>query len=216
MSNTIFNLVFMFILVIFTLTVHEFSHVLMARFLGDRTGQKKGRLTLNPLKHIDLFWTIMFPAITLIISFIFPIPMFAAGKPAPYNSRFLKRKFFGNSLSRKTAECLVALAGPISNLILAFFIAFVVSRNLNSNLNLFLNSFISLNISLFLFNLIPIPPLDGEKLLIVFLSRKAMSNYIFILNKFSWILFLIIIFFAGKPVKNIANLIHFSFLRLYA
>lgn len=213
-DNVILNFIFVGIMLIFSLTVHEFSHVLMARFLGDLTGKRMGRLTLDPLKHIDFFWTVMFPIIMLIISSVVPIPVFAAGKPAPYNPKFLKRNFFGNPLSRKTAVSLVAVSGPVSNLILAFLTAFIVSRNLNSDSSLLLHSFISLNISLFLFNLIPIPPLDGEKVLLAFLSKKATYYYIIFLNKFSWTLFILLIFLASGPLRYAVDIIHFRLLKI--
>lgn len=201
MDNLILNLVMTLGALIVAITVHEFSHVAMAWFLGDHTGAKMGRLTLDPLSHIDPVWTVALPAILIIASSAAAggMPIFAAGKPSPYNPNYLNRKFFGKALSVRTAECLVAVAGPVSNLILAFLMLAVVQYSALSLLG-FLQPFIILNVSLFVFNLIPVPPLDGTKVLLAFLPRQAAHKYEQFAPQLSWILLIAILFGGGTLI----------------
>lgn len=201
MDNLILNLVMTLAALIVAITIHEFSHIAMARFLGDHTGEKLGRFTLNPISHIDPIWTVALPAIMILASAAASagMPIFAAGKPSPYNPNLLKRKFFGKPLSVRTAECLVAIAGPVSNLILAFFLLLVVQYSGLSLLGFF-QPFIILNVSLFVFNLIPVPPLDGTKVLLAFLPREAAHKYELFAPQLSWILLIALLFGGGALV----------------
>jgi Zn-dependent protease len=139
-------------------TVHEFSHAWMATMLGDPTARMQGRLSLNPLKHLDPVGTIM-----LFIARI------GWGRPVPFNPHYLKNP--------KRDSALIALAGPLSNLIIVAIIA-VPYRMLtqvtaldSASLKLF-GTIISLNIVLMAFNLIPVPPLDGSKVLLSLLPSR--------------------------------------------
>jgi Zn-dependent protease len=140
------------ITLIFAFTFHEFAHAYVAYKFGDMTAKKQGRLTLNPMQHLDPFGTI------LIL-----IAGFGWARPVPVN-RF-------NFKKPRLAGVLVSVAGPLSNLILAL-IGYVVWYGLNrfgvepsDNFYIFINIFIGLNIVLFIFNLIPLPPLDGYRIL---------------------------------------------------
>ena len=155
--------------VLISLTVHEFSHAYTACKLGDRTSESLGRLTLNPLKHID--------PIGAICMIVFH---FGWAKPVPINLRNFKKP--------KRDFALTAIAGPISNLTMAFFsgLLYLIAlksllgcadaqdflTNLLYNACVFLGIMHTLNIGLALFNLIPIPPLDGSRLLAVILPVK--------------------------------------------
>jgi Zn-dependent protease len=146
--------------IIIALSVHEFSHALVGYLLGDTTAQREGRLTLNPLAHID--WMGM---VTLLFF------GFGWGKPVPFNPYNLRSQRFG--------PLLVAIAGPLSNLALFILAALAyqlvtVSFQLDSNnlLVLFLFLLGYLNAGLMIFNLIPIPPLDGSKLLDLLLPSR--------------------------------------------
>ncbi len=136
----------------FAFTFHEFAHAFVAYKFGDMTAKKQGRLTLNPLSHLDPIGTIL----------IF-IAGFGWAKPVPVN-----RFFFKNP---RLAGVLVSIAGPISNLILAslgFIAVFVLDRfglMASDALNNFFWVFINLNIILFIFNLLPFPPLDGYRII---------------------------------------------------
>ncbi|MEH7333312.1 site-2 protease family protein [Neobacillus drentensis] len=133
-------------------TVHEFAHAFVAYKFGDQTAKKQGRLTLNPLKHLD-------PIGTLLIF----IAGFGWARPVPVNRFFFKKP--------RLASILVSAAGPLSNLILAV-IGFIVGYGLSrfgiatsEVIDNFINIFINLNIVLFVFNLLPFPPLDGYRII---------------------------------------------------
>lgn len=168
--------------VIFGITVHEFSHVLSAYWQGDNTGQSMGRLTLNPIKHLDLIGTIM-------ILFI----GFGWGKPAPYNPYNLKYKKWGPAL--------VSIAGPASNIISLLVFGIILKLLLiftnfgaDNLLVIFLFSLIQMNLILALFNLLPIPPLDGSKILFTLIPVKH-SNAIMFMERYGmWILLLVLVF----------------------
>src|SRR3989338_3504840 len=201
MDNLILNLVMTLVALILAITVHEFSHVAMAKFLGDRTGEQMGRLTLDPLKHIDPIWTVALPAILIIASSASSggMPIFAAGKPSPYNPSFLRRKIFGKNVSGRAAEAWVALAGPLSNLLMAFVCLLAVKYSGFALLGLF-QPLIVINVSLFVLNLIPVPPLDGSKILLAFLPYETAQRYEVFAPKLSWILLIALLFGGGAVV----------------
>lgn len=147
-----------FIALVISITFHEFCHVLSARLQGDRTGEAMGRLTLNPLVHLD-------PLGTLAILFL----GFGWGRPAPFNPYNLKNQKWGPAL--------VAFAGPTSNLILIIVFGLILKviypiLGPMNYLTFFLGALVGFNGVLMVFNLIPIPPLDGSYLLRAILSNK--------------------------------------------
>ncbi len=160
------SLIFLILALIMALTLHEFAHALMGDWLGDRTARQEGRLTLNPLAHIDPLMTLLLPA-TLII-FHSPV-IFGAAKPVPFNPWAVR---YG-----KWGAALVAAAGPLMNLLLAVFFAlwfrFVpVAPDL---VGLFIN-IITINISFMIFNLIPLPPLDGSRIVYAAVPLKSIEQ----------------------------------------
>jgi Zn-dependent protease len=137
------------------LTLHEFAHALMGHYLGDTTAKDRGRLTLNPLAHIDPFATLALPLLLILIHS--PV-VFAAAKPVPFNPWAVRGGRWGAAL--------VALAGPFTNLILAVFFAICVRLLPFSDVSATIfGAMIIVNIGLFVFNMIPFPPLDGSRLL---------------------------------------------------
>lgn len=145
------------IILIFSVILHEVSHGYMADWLGDPTARMSGRLTLNPLKHIDPIGSILVPLITSLAGFTF-----GWAKPVPYNPYNLKNK--------RQGEFLIALAGPASNLLIALIFGTILRFAAASATEVtpfitIVSYIVIINIVLAVFNLIPLPPLDGSKIL---------------------------------------------------
>jgi Zn-dependent protease len=150
-------IIFSIITILIALVIHEYMHAYAGHWLGDTTAKDQGRLSLNPWQHIDPFMTLALPIITLVV---FGVP-FLAAKPVPFNPERLKYDEFGAAI--------VAAAGPFANLALAFVGVLLVKGFLPVGaLGSFLSIFVFLNIALFVFNLLPIPPLDGSRVLYAF------------------------------------------------
>jgi Zn-dependent protease len=149
------GIIIIFIILIFSAIVHEVSHGLVAEKLGDSTARDEGRITLNPLPHIDPFGSILLP---LILLFAHSPVIFGAAKPVPVNFNNLRRP--------RSGMALVSLAGPLSNFLLAIVFAILIKLGLSNRIaDPILLQAILINIVLGTFNLIPIPPLDGSKIL---------------------------------------------------
>jgi Zn-dependent protease len=161
------DMVFVVVVIIFSVVIHEVMHGVAADWLGDKTARYAGRLTLNPVPHIDPFGSIILPLLlTLSNSPIF----FAWAKPVPYNPYNLKPGRF--------SEAIVAAAGPLSNLAIAVLMSVVIRLQVfPQEMNVILFSIVTVNTMLFLFNLIPVPPLDGSKVLEAFLPRSVQYRY---------------------------------------
>ncbi len=156
------------IILIFSVIIHEVSHGLMADKLGDPTARLQGRLTLNPLKHIDPVGSIIVPLIT----YYFGGFAFGWAKPVPFNPYNLK--------NRKVGEFLIALAGPVSNLLIALIFGLIIryvatitpTTSTIVSFALVASNIVIVNVLLAVFNLIPLPPLDGSKLFFSVLPDK--------------------------------------------
>ena len=156
---------FFLIVLIFSIIIHEVSHGYAAEILGDPTARLQGRLTLNPLPHIDPLGSILIPALLVFTNAGF---LFGWAKPVPYNPYNLNNKRWG--------EALVAAAGPGANIILALLFGTMIRFAHNSLSPYFIQLagvVVFVNILLAFFNLLPIPPLDGSKLLKSILPYKA-------------------------------------------
>lgn len=146
---------------VIVITIHECSHALVAYFFGDPTAKLAGRISLNPLRHLDPLGTLMM--------FIIHIGW---GKPVPVNSRYFKNP--------KLYEALTALAGPFSNLILAIVLALPLkyfNRFLPGAVGFFFMLLFDISVILFAFNILPFPPLDGSKVLALFVPRRLEHLY---------------------------------------
>jgi len=144
------------VIILISMTLHEAMHAFVAYWLGDETAKREGRLTLNPLKHIDPFLTVILP-ITLAL---LHAPIFGGAKPVPFRPDQVKWGDWGAAL--------VALGGPLTNLVLAFigFGVFVISgASVTSDFAFVALTFVQVNLGFFLFNIIPLPPLDGSRVL---------------------------------------------------
>jgi len=182
--------VFQIIVLIFSAIIHEYMHGWMAYRLGDSTAKDAGRLTFNPFAHLDWFGSFLLPLIMVVSNMPF---VFGWAKPVPYNPYNLKDKKYG--------EAKVALAGPLGNLIVAiFFGLFLRLVPLSSLTFVFLiSTIITINLILMIFNLIPIPPLDGSKILAAFLPAKARQKYLS-LERYGFIFILLFIMLAGDLI----------------
>lgn len=155
--------------IIIGIVFHEYMHARMADWRGDHTARNAGRLTLNPIPHIDPFGTVLLPLVMLLFS---GVP-FGYAKPVPVNPFFLKQR---------KDMVLVALAGPLTNFSLALAVAFVgrlvnIAGIRNVELYLLLYSIAVVNVVLGVFNLIPVPPLDGSHILEYYLPPGARARY---------------------------------------
>ncbi|MFW0862528.1 MAG: site-2 protease family protein [Candidatus Komeilibacteria bacterium] len=175
--------------VLYAIVVHEFSHALAAYKQGDVTAKLNNRLTLNPIPHMDTFGTILLPAMLILSGSPLVIGW---AKPVPVNPANFKNKKWGNTI--------VSLAGPLANLISAivFFIILkilsVISPFLFTTLlPAFLISLIIVNTVLMIFNLIPIPPLDGSKFLFDVLPAKYNNIKVFLSQQGPWLLLILLI-----------------------
>lgn len=154
----IIEIIFIYIVIVLSAVAHEYSHAAVAKALGDNTAEQQGRLTLNPFVHLDMFGTVILPLLLLLTSGVF----LGWAKPVPYNPYNLRDK--------KTGNLKVAIAGPLSNLLIAVVLGLVLRFAYIGQgefpIEAQLISFVvSVNIVLAVFNLIPVPPLDGSKIL---------------------------------------------------
>jgi Zn-dependent protease len=155
------TIVFLLIVIFMSVVIHEVAHGYAAAFLGDLTAKYQDRLTLNPLKHIDPMGTILVPIITSLAGF-----PFGWAKPVPVNPYNFKNQKWG--------ELIVAAAGPATNIILAVIFGLIIklTPSLPVSFVVLATYIVFINIGLAVFNLIPIPPLDGSKIFFAFLPQK--------------------------------------------
>jgi len=183
--------IFYIAVLIMSVVVHEISHGFVAEYFGDKTARYAGRLTLNPIKHLDLFGSIFLPAILIMSGSPF---LFGWAKPVPYNPDNLSNKKWG--------EMLVAAAGVISNLFLAVVFGLLLRFSLDlympEGFTLIVSSIVVVNLGLVIFNLIPIPPLDGSKILFSLLPQSLFYVLVFLEQYSFLLLILFIVFFSDK------------------
>jgi Zn-dependent protease len=224
--------VFEFVLLLFSLSFHECAHAWMASRLGDQTARLQGRITLNPLAHIDPVGTLLFPAMVIfgpLIGFSIPFMLVGWAKPTPVITRNFKKIVRDDNLT--------TLAGPVSNLILVLLalagltimaftmpsggamvqLSFAVALSIApaagaQPVALLFSLAILINLSLFFFNLLPIPPLDGSRVVRNMLPYNAVQQYDRIGG---WISYLLMIFVGGFVLRLLltpALVLVFSFL----
>ena len=199
------------LLLVLSISIHEWAHAWTTTKLGDPTADELGRVTLNPVSHSDPVWTLLIPFLGLQFGGFFV----AAGRPVPYNPGRWNRMLWGRRLQRKWGEFLVALAGPASNLVQAFGSAVALGMVLSSaalpgeQINEALRTldpsgssatviwglerFMYINCLLAVFNLMPIAPLDGEKVLAPFLPAP-LANRLSDLGPWGFLILLLVVF----------------------
>ncbi len=168
------DIIFQILILILSVVAHEVSHGWAANYLGDPTARLQGRLTLNPLPHIDLIGSVLVP---LLLFFTNAGLMFGWAKPVPVNPYNLRGKY---------GEAIVAAAGPLSNLVLAVVFGLLIRFSpefLSPSFMQLAATTVIINIVLAIFNMVPIPPLDGSKILFAFLPfhmqqiRESLERY---------------------------------------
>ena len=195
--------------VIVGLCVHESAHALAAWALGDKTARSRGRVSLNPLAHIDPFGTVLLPLIMIVLGG----PVFAFAKPVPV--------YLGNLKHPKRDEVIVSLAGPVSNIVLA--VAFALLLHGVAGLSFtpstaqalyaaatFLQLAVLCNLSLAFFNLIPLPPLDGSSLIVPFLSGRALNTY-YQIQRYAMPILIIVLYLVPQVLRIDLVGIYFNF-----
>ncbi|HYN53582.1 MAG TPA: site-2 protease family protein [Methylotenera sp.] len=173
--------------VIFAITVHEAAHGYVAKYFGDMTAYNEGRISLNPIKHIDPFGTILLPALTIMLGGI----LFGWAKPVPVN--------FANLRNPKKDMLWVAAAGPVSNFIMAIFWVLVIRFAINAPesiaypLSMMGKAGVSINIVLMVLNLLPLPPLDGGRIAVSLLPNDLGRKFSQ-LERYGFVILIVLLF----------------------
>jgi len=193
--------IFYIVILIMSVVIHEVSHGFVALRFGDKTALYAGRLTLNPLKHLDIFGSIILPAFLVLTHSPF---LFGWAKPVPYNPNNLTNKKWGTVA--------VASAGILANLFIAVFFGLILRFSINSAVSVnfvsIISSIILVNLGLAIFNLVPIPPLDGSKILFSLLPNYLYRTISF-LEQYQLVLIVIfIVFFADYLYPILTFLFH--------
>lgn len=193
-------LVFQLLILIFSVVIHEVSHGYAARALGDMTAEYAGRLTLNPLKHLDIFGSFIVPLLCYITGGF----IIGWAKPVPYNPYNLRNRRWG--------ELWVALAGPLSNIVVALGFSAIIRfvPNLPDSFLDISSLIVYINILLAIFNMVPVPPLDGSKIIFALLPYRFQGIRNF-LERYSLFLALIFVFFLWGYVSPIVAVIFHLF-----
>lgn len=178
------ELLIVLVSLIFSMAIHEAMHGFVAHWLGDDTAEQAGRLTLNPLKHIDLMTTVLLPMVLILSG----LPPFFAAKPVPFNPYRVKYDEFGAAL--------IGVAGPLTNLALAIvggLVFRIFGADLGSTAYNAIVIFTEVNVAFFLFNMIPFPPLDGSRLLYAF-APEPLQDFMRQIEAFGFLGILIFFF----------------------
>lgn len=184
------------LILLFSVVIHEVAHGYAALSLGDPTAKLQGRLTLNPLKHLDPIGSIVMPIITSLSGFFF-----GWAKPVPYNPYNLKPGRF--------SEALVALAGPASNILLAVVFGLILRLGgilLPEPIQIVLGMIVLTNLVLAIFNLVPVPPLDGSKILFSLLPYH-LSYVREYLERYGFFLVILFVFFLWRLITPLITLL---------
>lgn len=196
-------LIFQLAVLLFSVVIHEVSHGYVAEQLGDPTARLSGRLTLNPLKHLDFFGSFLLPVFLWFLGGI----VIGWAKPVPYNPNNLKNP--------RSGAAKIGAAGPAANLLLAVIFGIILRIMTASGYEpQFLGELfviiVYLNILLAIFNLVPIPPLDGSKILFALLpSNQASAELVSFLERYGMFILLAFIFFGFSLITPLINTLFF-------
>lgn len=189
-------IVIVLVIVVGSVILHELAHGIVAYWLGDRTAKDAGRLTLNPIKHIDPFMSILVP----MILYVLHAPVFGGAKPVPVN--------FANLKWREWGMALVAFAGPFTNFLLSF-IFFLIGHFSGAfygaggeTVAFIFTEIVFINLGFMLFNLIPIPPLDGSRILYA-ISPDPIRNLLSYMERYGIIIVYALILLFGEVFSHL-------------
>lgn len=188
------------VVILLSMTLHEAMHAFVGYWLGDDTAKQQGRLTLNPVKHIDPFLTLLLPVMLAIIG----APIFGGAKPVPFNPARLRYDEWGAAL--------VALAGPLTNLLIAFVIfgVYVIAGAPQGGLFALITiTAVQVNLGFFVFNMIPLPPLDGSRVLYA-LAPEFVRRGMEAIERFG-IMFIFLIVLVASPLIGRFMLVSIEF-----
>lgn len=203
MDANLQSIAILLVVLLFSMSIHEMLHAFTADWLGDDTARIMGRVSLNPLKHIDPFFTVALPLLLLLSGSPF---LFGAAKPVQVNFNRLRHGEFGGAI--------VGMIGPLSNLLIAAVAALLfnsVAPTLGSTTYEIFRLTIMLNIGLFVFNSIPWPPLDGSRLLYAFAPQplQELMQSIERMGMTGLIIFIFLFYQFGAPIGSLmSKLIH--------
>lgn len=187
------DFVFQLAVLIISVIIHEVSHGYAALYYGDHTAEYQGRLTLNPLKHLDPIGSLVVP----VLMYLTHGPIFGWAKPVPYNPYNLK--------PGRWPEAFVALAGPLSNLSIAMLFSLVLRLGVfGGALTAIILAIVYINVLLAVFNLVPIPPLDGSKLLFAIFPESVYRLRHFF-ERYGFILVIVFIFFVWQFISPVVG-----------
>lgn len=192
----IFYIVIVIVVILLSMTLHEAMHAFMGYWLGDDTAKLQGRLTLNPVKHIDPFLTLLLPIMLALLH----LPIFGGAKPVPFNPDRVRFAEWGAAL--------VAIAGPLTNLLIAF-VAFGISVVAGQPVDLFgtpqtlsglvLQTVVLVNLGFFAFNILPLPPLDGSRVVYA-LAPEFVRRIMETIERFGIIFVFVLVFVFSRQI----------------
>ena len=192
--------------VLFSMTFHEAMHAFVAYWLGDDTAKHQGRLTLNPVKHLDPFLSIILPVGLAIIGG----PIFGGAKPVPFNPERVKGGEWGAAL--------VAVSGPLTNLLIAF-ISFgvwvAIGLPVNSLLGQIMEAMVYVNLGFFIFNMLPISPLDGSRVVYA-LAPEFVRRGMEAVERFGIVFVFLIVLVASRPLGEFVAIVTRFFVDLFS
>jgi len=202
----IINLLVVFGVILLSMTLHEAMHAFVAYWLGDDTARKEGRLTLNPIKHLDPFLSIVLP----LGLFLLGGPIFGGAKPVPFRPDQVKGGDWGAAL--------VAVGGPLTNLLIAFisYGVWALSGAPTAGIaGLIFSTMVTVNLGFFIFNMIPIPPLDGSRVLYALAPEFVRTGMRYV-EQFGIIFILVLVLVAGSLLGTFMSEVINFFLNLFA